>query len=91
MDLLANRRPAFNIYDIFSPQGWASLRTMRYLTMPWLEYGSRQTATPPYAGTRSMMAVMVVSAYSTAEGVRLKKLESLQMQINSNVLDHYDL
>lgn len=54
--------------------------------MPWQEYGSRQTATPPYAGTRSMMAEMAVSAYSTAEGVRLKKFKSLQMQINSNVV-----
>lgn len=95
MDLLVIQKTSvehFMAFFFLPPlQGWASLRTMRYLTMPWQEYGSRPTATPPYAGTRSTTAGMAVSAYSTAEGVRPKKWKFLQMQINSNALDQCDL
>lgn len=50
-------------------QAWASLRTMRSLTMLWQECGSRRTATPPCGGIRSTMAEMVASVYSMEEEV----------------------
>lgn len=50
-------------------QAQALSRTMRSLTMPWQECGSRRTATPLFGGIRSMMGETAASVYSTEEEV----------------------
>lgn len=50
-------------------KAWVSSRTMKSLTTPWQECGSRRTATLPCGGIRSMTAETAASAYSTGEEV----------------------
>lgn len=53
------------------------LNIMRSLTMPWQASGSKQTATLFCDTTRSMMAVMVVSAFLMVAKVLYQSFFSL--------------
>lgn len=53
----------YRLNDLMYFQAWASSRTMRSLTTPWLECGSRRTAIPPCGGIRSTTAGTEASVY----------------------------
>lgn len=71
-------------------QVWASLRTMKYSTTQWQGCGLKPTATPPYAGTRSMMVEMVGFAYLMVAEVSLNRNKTVcELQILFFPLQYY--